>query len=113
MVDIREIYQGDDTDFGDGSLAHVIIKKFRSFEVTKTEFRMGALFREFDLTNVEWEDAPGLNDYVQTTIKLDFNREETKLLHSCNSGYMALYDKDGKKRTAKGSLTVKAKNEVV
>lgn len=113
MTEIKTIYRGDDTDFGGGCLATVTIRKFRSFEVIKAQFRMGAILKEFDLTNVEWIEAEGLNDYVQTTLKINFDAKETKQLRTSNDGYMALFDKEGKKRTAKGSLTIKTNNEVV
>lgn len=96
----KTIYRGDDTGFGGENLLTIKISNPLNVELEKAEFRVGCITKTF---------FPPLGD----VIRVNLDAEETEKLKDINTGYIAVWDKNGKKRTAEGGVIIKTKNKVV
>lgn len=94
-----DLYQGDDTDaFGSGFI-EIDIDNETGEEPTKAIWQCGSVVKVIDKPVFPY--------------MLQLNREETRKLKGVNTCYLAVFDKDGKKRTCIGSLTFNTKEEIV
>ena len=93
------IYQGDSTTaFGNNLITIRIVNPYE-LEVSKAVFRCGHIIKEFE------------NPVFP--LMVNFDSDETRKLCMNNECYLAVWDSMGRKKTCKGTLTIKAKNEVV
>ena len=94
------IYRSDDTDFAGDTLLKIVLHNSLNVELSKAEFKIGCITKK-------------INAPIPEVIEINLNSEETEKLKDVNTGYLAVWDMNGKKRTAQGGVVIKTKNKVV
>lgn len=94
----NEIYKGDDIGAFGGKIT-VNLSNPQEYEITRVEFQCGSFYRDVTTPQFPLEFTP--------------TREETAKFKPVNICHIRVYDQDGLRITAKGTMTIKATEEVV
>ena len=94
------IYKGDDTDAFNQEFIKINVDVPVDWTITKAEFKVGQL-------------APMVFLNPEFPIYAKLSANQTIKLKDINTCYLAIYDARGRKQTLEGSISFKAKEEVV
>ena len=94
----HEVYKNDDMGAFGGSIT-VNIDNPNEYTITKVEFCCGAYYKEVE------------NPVFPLVFKP--TREDTAKFKPINQCYLRVYDSNGLRQTASGTMTINANNEVV
>ena len=94
----KGIYKNDDMGAFGGSIT-VNLENESGYTITKVEFCCGSYFQEVE------------NPVFPLVFKP--TREDTAKFKTVNQCYLRVYDSNGLRQTASGTLTINANNEVV
>lgn len=98
LIMTDEVYKNDDMGAFGGRIK-VNLSNEGGYTITKVEFVCGSYFKSVE--------NPEFPLYFKPT------REDTKKFRAINNCYLRVYDSNGLRQTAKGTMTIKANNEVV
>ena len=93
------IHKGDDTNAFDTKFISVVLENSDLLDISKAEFRCGTVLKTFE-------------DPI-FPLDIDLTSEETSKLDYQNVCYLAIYDRQGRKKTCEGYLTFTAKGRAV
>ena len=93
------IFQGDDTSAFGGVLLRINLYNPLDYPIKKAIFVCGCIIKEFDNPTFP--------------IDINFNNEETEKLRSVNQCFLIVYDMQGKQKTCRGTITIKAQKGVL
>lgn len=93
------LYKGDNTEAFGNNLLTINVNNITGHTITKAEVRIGSILKTFN------------NPSFPLTVNL--SEEETDVLNYTNDAYIALYDEEGRKKTAEGTVIIKAQKRRV
>lgn len=93
------LHRGDDTNAFGAKFLEIYLENATGLKISKAEFRCGEV-----LKTIKDPKFPLL---------IDLTTDESIKLRDINNAYLAIYDKDGLKRTCEGSITFETVKKVV
>jgi len=95
----QSIYKGDDTGSFGNTFITIDINNPLGYPISKAIFVCGCIEKSFE------------NPIFPLTV--NFTSEETRKLGAINTGYLVVYDSQGRQRTCNGSITFNATKGVI